>query len=171
MKLTTLACLVLFGTSTAAFADTYGPYAGGSVGQTDYKTDGFDNPTSLELYGGVKFNQNLAAEISYNDFGETKDQYGVGATVSGDSVGIAGKVIIPLADNVEIYARAGIHQWNFDAKLSGFGSGSDNGSDKFFGGGVTFKLDRQFGVGLRYTKFDVNDGDIAVTALNGEFYF
>jgi len=29
----------------------------------------------------------------------------------------------------------------------------------------------RFGVGLRYTKFDVNDGDIAVTALNGEFYF
>jgi len=168
MKLTSLTGIILLGASSIAFAN---PYAGGSVGETDYDTDGIKNPTGYELYVGTTFTENFAAEIGYNDFGTGKDKYGIGAEVSGDSVGLAAKVMIPVGDMLNLYARAGMHAWSFDAKIPFYGKDSQDGSDPFYGIGATVKLNEMFGLGLRFTKFEVDDGDFTVTALNGELYF
>ena len=184
MKLKLLAGATLLGCSSLALAQ---PYIGASFGKVDYDEEGVSKPTGFDLYAGFKVNEYFALEGVYTDLGEAdigfQDEYyyydgyytyQITETYSGDlsvdSIGFAGKVIIPVADVLELYARGGFHAW--DAEISGAGgSVSEDGTDPFLGFGLTFKVGNSVGLGARYTRYDLEDDYVSMAAANIELYF
>ncbi|HEX4938793.1 MAG TPA: porin family protein [Candidatus Kapabacteria bacterium] len=184
MKFKLLAGAALLGCSSLALAQ---PYIGASFGKVDYDEEGVSKPTGFDLYAGFKVNEYFALEGVYTDLGNAdihfQEQYYyydgyydylVTETYMGelsvDSIGFAGKVIIPVGDVLELYARGGFHAW--DAEISGAGgSASEDGTDPFLGFGLTFKVGNSVGLGARYTRYDLEDDDVSMTAANIELYF
>lgn len=179
-----LAGAALLGCSSLALAEGY---IGASVGRTDYDEEGVSKPTGFDLYGGFRFNDFFALEGVYTDLGSADfhfsdayleyDGYSYyyiveeyAGDVSVDSIGAAAKVMIPVGDILELYARAGFHAW--DAEFSGAGgSVSTDGTDPFLGIGLTFKAGSVVGLGARFTRYDLDEDDATMASANIEFYF
>ena len=168
MKSVTWVGLLLLGASTATFAN---PYLGFAAGQSDFRDSNLDKAHDLELHAGYQFDKYFAAELNYNDFGEVNVKDLALASIRTKSVGIAAKAILPLPSNFQVYARVGVHDWHATYLQSAATIETDKCSNKFLGVGATYKLNKEFGVGLRYTRYDLGSNTIVVTALNTEISF
>ncbi len=148
------------------------PYMGVQIGTLDYDLPHFDNPTTLELYVGNRFNENFALEFNYIDLGESEDGIPPVWTLSGESFGGALKLFAPLSDQVELTGRIGVHSWNLELTEEGFGTlAEDDGTDLFYGFGVNLGLSRNLGLGAHYTIYDFDEDDASVMSFNLQFRF
>ena len=139
------------------------------------KLDEDDNGYSLIF--GSDLNENIALEVSYNDFGEaslsgvngnqfivdgTTYQFNTTATLSASvtSWGFAAKPKIMLVDGVSAYGRIGLHRWEEKLNITATtvtANASDTGTDIFYGAGIEIgKSNLKGRVG--YSIYDV-DGD------------
>lgn len=151
-------------------------YIGVGFGEVDIDTEGFDDPTGLELIGGYQFNNNFALEVTYLDFGEASDNESPDWEITADSLtaGIVGK--IPLNANFEVFAKLGYHSWDVELSEDGYGKlGEDDGSDIFYGVGAIYNFGNGFGLGVRYNSYtfgaDDDDTDVTMLSLNLQYSF
>ncbi len=140
-----------------------------------------ESSTGYKIYGGFDLSRNLAVEISYADLGEAKLTGNNGDYFSRDGVlyqftannaeikfnptlvGAAAVFRARVAPRFDLHGRIGVASWNVDYTASGSGvpgsTGSDSGSDLFFGGGVGL----HFGYGWRltadYESYSIDNGD------------
>jgi opacity protein-like surface antigen len=159
------AIAVLFA-GTAQAADN-GFYIGGSVGQgkTDFDEEVLDDlldgeDTAFKLIAGFRPLDWLGVEVNYIDLGEVTQNEDL-AGFSGFSLkqkGIAGYGVL-LYDfaMVDVFAKAGLVQW--DADLSFIGDGqiieaSDDGTDFAWGVGAQVRLG-SLAARLEYERFQV----------------
>ena len=164
MKCKYVLAIFMAGISSMAVAD---PYGGLAIGKVDHDLDGFSKPTGFELYLGNQFNKNVAAEISYVDFGDASDNIAPVWTVSASSIGVATKIIAPMSDTASLYARVGVHAW--DAQLDEAGWGTlvkDSGTDLLFGFGGQFSLNENVTFGVRYTTYKLDDEDTSIFGVD-----
>lgn len=139
-----------------------GLYAGGSVGLSSMEVDanGFDgSDVGFKIFGGYRFNDYIAVEAFYTDFGEPNDgPLGIDAY----ALGIAGVGILPLAERFELFGKVGVAAW--DADFTGPGGFSDDGTDLVLGAGVTYKFSPQFSgrVELEYYDIEADAGPFDV---------
>ena len=175
--------------SSAAFAEGRF-YIGGSVGETD--VDGFcddakdlglgscdDTDTGFKVTGGYKINDYLGMEIFYADLGEI-DAKGtfMGSPVSAeaelDGFGASLMGSYPMAENVSLYARVGVIEWDadIDVGVSGLGSASedDDGTDGVYGVGVQYLFGEQLGVRLEWERYDLDD-EVDMISLGLAWFF
>ena len=85
-----------------------------------------EEDSGYSIYGGIPINENLAVEISYQDFGKASlsgvsgNQFKVGSTtyeftatatlsVEAESVGYALVPTMPISDNISLYGKLGFH--------------------------------------------------------------
>lgn len=139
----------------------------------------FDDSTGYRLTVGYNVNPNVAVEGSYTDAGEFDADDDVLALLSfvggipvedasievdGIEFAVVGKA--PLSDTVSAYAKLGIFMWdadfNFDFGALGSGSDSDDGSDPFYGAGVSFGIGEKVALNLEYMFYEAADGDVDV---------
>ena len=171
--LSALVLLVSFGSSHAQ------GYFGATFGQSSPDEDGFDDSTGYRLTVGYNVNPNVAVEGSYTYAGEFDADDDLLAFLSfisplpvedasvevdGIEFAVVGKA--PLSDTVSAYGKLGIFMWdaefNFDFGASGSGSDSDDGSDPFYGVGISFDIGEKAALNLEYMFYEASDGDVDV---------
>ncbi|MCU8104325.1 porin family protein [Shewanella sp. SM101] len=147
-----------------------GIYVGANYGylKVDGDDDFDDNSDVMQGLVGYKFNKYLALEGSYINFGD----YGNGlANAETDGYTAALKVMLPIADRVELYAKGGQLWYSTDYDVVGF-SGNDDGEGVFAGAGVAFKVTDRFLINAEYTWYDADiNADNVANGANTETDF
>ena len=111
---------------------------------------------------GYDFNQNFGVEgeaaFGVND--ENATQGGVTSSLSLNYlVGAYGKAQVPVGENVNLFARAGIVNAELEASVSGIGSATDTETGAGYGVGGTFAFNQNMYVRGDYTRYDIEDLD------------
>lgn len=153
-----LACLV--GGAGHAFAADNGVYLGASFGQSDVSVsaqntlpefDGKD--TAFKIIAGIRPLDWLGAEVNYVDLGQPDDRGNAfdPTGVSGFAVGFAS--IGP----VDVFAKAGVLNWNADLRSVGNLVKETDGTDFAWGIGAQFRV---WSLSLRaeYERFELEQG-------------
>jgi opacity protein-like surface antigen len=138
-----------------------------------------DSDKGYSIYAGMPINENLDIEISYQDFGEASVSGGDGdrfvyrgqtlefltaatITASADSFGIAAKPKYKINENLNVYAKLGLHRWDAElaaASSTASGSESTTGTDIFYGVGIQGEFNN-LSVRAGYSIYDVDGIDI-----------
>ncbi len=118
------AAVLMAAASFAASAAQGNFYAGADIGSSKFKH--FSSDTSVGVFGGYNFNQNVAVELGYRDLGD------FGGSVKQTAVSVLGSV--PVANHVAVYGRLGFNT------LSGSGDDVTRG---LFGAGVSYEFTKQ----------------------------
>lgn len=133
--------------------DHYGVYVGAGYGLINVDGDeDFDKEDNASnIYVGGQFGQILSVEGGYIDFGEYGNNT-FDTQVDGYTLGL--KAGLPVNDMITIYAKGGQLWWQADLQTTDDNDDID-GSDLFYGVGVSFALTDGWGVRLEYTRFDL----------------
>jgi OOP family OmpA-OmpF porin len=133
-------------------------YLGGTVGQAELESEGFDRSTSFSIAGGYRLNEYFAFEATYADFGKTEPDFidpGLDVFVEATAFDVAILGILPVTNRFEIFARAGFMSWEIDA-----GSGllpdvtaSIDGEDFNYGAGFSVNFNEKFSVFAGYQRY------------------
>lgn len=123
-----------------------------------------DNDTAWKLYGGYQFNSNFAVEAFYADFGEnsatvTVSGTPVTATAEVSSLGIVGVGILPVSDNIDLFAKVGLYRWDADVKSTVGFSDDDDGVDVMFGLGASYAVTEHLKARVEWEHFSDVDAD------------
>jgi hypothetical protein len=131
-------------------------YSKVDTGVTNISSNLDEDDNGYSLYIGSDLNENVALEVSYNDFGEaslsgvsgnqfkvngTTFQFNTTATLSSSakSWGFAAKPKVTIADGVSAYGKIGLHRWTSTFSITGTtttASADDSGTDIFYGAGI-----------------------------------
>ncbi|QFT55998.1 porin family protein [Microbulbifer sp. THAF38] len=155
-------------------------YVGGGYGQYSIKWDNeetdFDEDAEVvKIYGGMKINEYLGAEIGYLNFDEAND-FDNNAEIDGFT--FAGILSAPLHERVSVYLKGGWFTWEAEVKsdLPVIGRVSEDldGGDWFYGAGVKVGVMENLDLRLEYERFDLDDDiepqiDIASASLQFAF--
>lgn len=179
MKKLTQLCLLLSAataTTTAIAGSDSGLYIGGSVGNADldysHNANNFDdNDSAYKVFGGYNFGLvpflDIAAEISYNNFGEASVNI-ANSSVDATAITAAGIVGFKLGP-VGLFGKAGIADWDSDTRLSDI-KDSESGTDAFYGLGTKIQFG-SFGVRAEYERFDFDHVDINLYTVGASYTF
>jgi hypothetical protein len=170
-KLLGIALLSTIAASSAS-ADTgfYLGVAGGNAtinGTVPGTSVDFDeSDTAYKVYAGFRLLSLFAIEGGYVDFGKPS---GSNTSVELTGADLFGVLNIPIGP-VNLFAKAGVFQWQSDASSGGV-SQSDDGSDPAYGAGIAFRIGG-FGIRAEYEYFDVENIDnVAMYSIGLEYTF
>ncbi|ENC6729711.1 porin family protein [Vibrio navarrensis] len=163
MKQKILILTLLASTSMAAYADSilYGGVTGGSA----HYGENFGNDFLYGVRIGSGILPFLDVEAGYMNLGQGENS-GTTVDTSTKFVAIKPTFTLPMVD---IYARAGLHQWDTDSKYLNLTS-SDDGTDAMFGVGFDYFISDYFSIGASYTRYNIDDGEIDGYELNATFH-
>lgn len=115
-----------------------------------------DDSTAFEIKGGFRLVDVLALEMSYLNLGEFRD-FHENIDLGFSGVTISGKAILPLNEQMELYAKMGVYFWELDEKYRRQSYLIDEGEDLIFGGGASFYLSSNVSVDLEYRRLEITD--------------
>lgn len=134
--------------------DHMGFYVGAAYGllNVDGDDQDFDDEDNASRYFvGAQFNQILSVEGGYIDFGN----YGNSIfNTDLDGYTLALKAGLPVTERFTVYAQGGNVWWKADINATDDRADVD-GSDIFYGVGLSFALTKNLALRLEYTRFDV----------------
>ena len=171
-------------------------YAGVGFGQSKAKdgctglagtgvTSCDDTDTAARIFGGYKFNQNIAAEVGYSDLGKAKlSGIVLGLPASAEWKGtvwdFSAVGILPINQQFSVFGRLGLTAWSVDLNVTVAGlpgSASASGTDTTYGLGVQWDINNQFGLRGEWQQFqslgDDNTGqsDVSVVGVSALMKF
>jgi OOP family OmpA-OmpF porin len=171
--------------SVAAHAEREpGFYVGAGVGsgtldfdQNDFTIAGVDDSdTALKVYAGYTFNQFISIEAAYIDAGEPAEQINsvtLQFDVSVVNVSVIGH--LPLTESFELFGKAGLASYDYDAVLSFNGLTSDGGDDSdqdvSYGFGAAYSFAGPFEIRGEYEFIEIDSGSYDVVSLSGVYKF
>ncbi len=164
-----------------AFAADSGFFVAGSAGRgyattnTAPGTSANDSFSTWAIGGGYRFNQYVGLEANYRDYGQLKTQSGVAwstADLTGWTYG--GFVAYPVADAIELTARAGWNRWQSEWQHSTGASGTLNGTEPYWGAGLSYSVTPKAAIGANWTRFksayaSTEDADLFEISLQYRF--
>ena len=177
--------------SSIALAQDAGFYAGGHIGQSNFRSscDGIAGPgvtcddedTAWKVLGGYQFNRNLAAEVGYADLGEVSAR-GPGGTAGAEAsaLELVGVGMLPLGERFSLYGKAGIYRGEVDGRVDTFaltGGASETNNDITYGVGARFDLTQRVALRAEWQRYpeiggpDTGEDDIDVLSLGALFRF
>jgi len=182
--------IVLTGLVTAAavsplsVAQDSGWYLGASAGQSKAKDACPDQiPVGLScddtsgaysVFGGYQVNKYLGAEFGYTYLGEIKvSAPGISETDKAWGFELLGVGTIPINPQFEVYGKAGVFFWDYEADCTGascpLSSLSETGTDFTYALGAKFNFTRNVGVRVQYQRYkdigvDTTIGGVSVNA-------
>ena len=187
------AAALLLGPASAAAYDGYpgdAPYFGFALGfpgadeECDYHgydCDGSDE--SFKFYGGRRFHENLAFEISYQDLGKIRDRDREGTlttTAESEGFNFSLHAIIPVEGYGYFYGKVGYMLWDTEYNRIDVSSSvsDDDGEDFTYGIGFAFLFAGKYDFRVEYERLNelgdefVPGGDhITVFSFGGTIYF
>lgn len=178
--------------AVSSFAATQGTYVGGQLGWGDVhqsiqassvsgygintKTSSKDTGIAGRLFAGYQFDSNWAAELGWNKFSDADAKatsagkviglpysYNAKATIKTDAIDLVAKGIYPVANNVNVYGKAGVayvmsrYEEKATSTLAGrnsYGRVNDKESKLFptFGAGVSYDFTQNVAADLSYNR-------------------
>lgn len=166
--LASIAALTSFGSyaqSNDYSVDESGFYVGGNYGYLRVEgEDDFDDDKDVwQGILGYKFNEWVALEGSFIDFGDYGNDIAGGDT---DGYTAAVKGILPVTDRFSLYAKVGQLWSETEYNLGGISSDYDDES-LFVGAGLSYAITKNFLVNAEYTVYDAElDADEAVDNID-----
>ncbi len=149
-------------------------YVGGAIGQSHYNLDCFGiscdrTPTGYKLFGGYKFNQFVAIEGTYADYGDLKISDGFGTRLSGTSFGIGAAGFYDFHPQWTAIGRIGLASNKFKYRDNELSS-SDSKIKPYFGLGVGFRVAPKTTIeaGADFTRFKLDNDDVKASS-SGRF--
>lgn len=175
-------------------ASAEGFYVLGDLGQSKMEVDlgnhyyFHDTDTAYDIGGGFNFNQYVALEVAYRDFGGTSigdDDYSAKSDMTAFQVSVLGK--LPISDVVDVYGRLGVgrlkrkttytvrhYSHTFPQTYSYTYSQTESDSDNkaFFGIGANYKITESFALRAEYSKYDRwDDAVLSALAIGATYSF
>lgn len=148
-------------------------YVGGAFGSTTYQDADYfgvgDKSTAFELSAGWRLQETLALEASYLNLGDVED-FELGSDINVSGITFSGKAFLPIAPQVDLYAKMGIYLWQMDEVYRSRSYHLDEGEDLIFGGGLAFKLD-SVDLNLEYRTLDIYDMGTSIVSAGVTFQF
>ena len=177
-KICTVAGTVLAFATGTAFAqvdennNTEGFYLGGGLGDFSTEIDELDDVDDANLdfdedqdaskiFAGWRFNQFLAAQADYYDFGNSDTALGL-LPVSSEASGIAPSIVgtLPIGP-VELFARAGIIFYDLEVNLDNNNVIDDTGNDPVYSVGIGVTVLEHLNLKAEYELIDIDAFDEA----------
>jgi hypothetical protein len=174
-----LAVVLLAPMTGPAFAqdDTEGPYFGGGVGDfsaavdeinnlddvDDVGIDFSDGDNATKLFGGWRFNEFVALQGDFVDFGESSGAVATSVTPgTSDIQGLAPSVVgtLPLGP-FELFGRVGVMFYEADLNLTGGRIIDESGEDIVWGLGAGLDVGKRVNLRLEYEEIDIEALDEA----------
>jgi OOP family OmpA-OmpF porin len=157
----------------AAAADN-GFYLGAGITQTEFDVDdigsGELDDNSFKLIAGFRPLDWLAVEANYIDLGGESDD---GVSLDATATTVSALAIAEFAV-IDLYARAGLANWNVDVEVDGLGSADDDGWEPTFGVGIGAHFG-SLGLRAEYETFSADffdtDADINTLSLSFTYTF
>lgn len=175
---TNLATAITLGlAASSAQAAAGGIYFGAGLVNTSYVIDRIDwdgSATGYTIFAGMPINDVISVEGGLINQG-TADVWG--ADLSGDGIQLSVLGNVALQEGFGLYGRIGMYMWNGELKNAGAASGSDDGSDLYYGIGMNYAFSEAFSVRAEYdfievTPFIVNaDTDVGANTFSVGFTF
>ncbi|MGB5398480.1 MAG: porin family protein [Gammaproteobacteria bacterium] len=168
--------MALLCASVSAVADVKDTgYIGIGFGSVDYDADSissFNDPTGFELLVGKEINRNLSFELSYIDFGEADDGVAPVWRLEGSSLTAGALIRARAGQTADVFLKLGMHSWDIDLTEDGVGIiSSDDGTDIFYGFGVSVKASKSIGIGARYNVYDFDGNDVSMLSVHAQLSF
>ena len=168
--------IALLSTCTYAGADVMDTgYIGLGFGSVDYgaeSTSNFDDPAGFELMLGKEISRNLSFEISYIDFGEADDGIAPVQRLDGDTITVGALLRGKVGKTADVFLKLGMHSWDIELTQDGAGViGRDDGTDIFYGFGVSVKTTDNLSIGARYNVYDLDGDDVTMLSINAQLSF
>lgn len=128
---------------------------------------------------GYRFTKNWAGEVGYGHYSTTT---GDALTYSNGTTGVSGnlkeesydayvKGILPLADEVDLYAKAGAAYVSAKTKTSAGFSKTRSGVKPAFAGGATYNVDNNFAVDVSYNRIQSSGRIKSADLFTVGFYY
>ena len=149
-----------------------GFYVGGGFGDFSTKIDELDDiddvgidldedEDATKIFAGWRFNQFVAAQADYYDFGDSRTALGL-LPVTSEASGIAPSVMgtLPIGP-VELFARAGIIFYDLEVNLDRNNVIDDTGNDPVYSVGVGVTLVEHLNLKAEYEAIDIDAFDEA----------
>jgi hypothetical protein len=155
----------------AAAADN-GFYLGAGLTQTDIDVDGAEGDDSgFKLIAGFRPLDWLAVEANYTDLGGEESG---GSTLDVSSISVSALAIAEVGV-IDLFAKAGLVNWNLDFDDDFLGSFSDDGWEPTFGVGVGAHFG-SLGVRAEYEMFSADlfdelDMDLSTLSVSFTYTF
>ncbi|SHH39070.1 porin family protein [Massilia sp. CF038] len=131
-KLIIAASLALL-SSAAMAADQPYFYAGGDIGNTDFRYG--DKETSYGAFGGYQINQNFALEGAYHRLASDSE---FGYDIKLDQIAVSAVATIPLSNGFNVFGRLGYSHLSSKANYSDNESYKSSENKPLYGLGVGF---------------------------------
>lgn len=165
-----------------AMAQDNGPFISASAGQLRASYNGIpanftadETSATWALGGGYRFNQYAGLEAGYRDFGKRAVSGTTTTTTSGTAWTYGGFVSYPLADQVEITAKAGWYRWKTKADNMALDYHETNtGTEPYWGAGMSYSVTPKASIGASWTRFNsasdsTDDADMIEVSLQYRF--
>lgn len=175
--------LLAIAAAAAAHASPYAELALGRTTVADLDCTGAtvckDRPTSFRLTGGWQYNANLAAELTFVDFGRTRAADAVDSlSLKARGLGIGAAATLPLGNQFGLVGRLGLMSVRTTADVTSGGLSGSTATTKtqpYLGVGVTYDLNKAIGFGLNYdtTRAEIAGlkSDLNTLSLSAKYRF
>lgn len=185
LKKTTIAAVLAAASLTASQAtfaqarSEMGGYVGASVGQME--ADGACGAgqscdfkdTAFKIFGGYRFNRNLAGEVFWGEWGEISVRQGT-ASATGEirTIGLAAVGILPLNPQFDLFGKVGFGNTKQKVSASAPGvsiAGQDTGTELMYGFGASYNFTRN--LGLRAEWEFLSDSEVDILSIGVQYRF
>ena len=92
--------------------------------------------SGISFYGGYQLTETYKLELGYHYFSDVKDDP---ASISPSMLSLSGLAFHPLSEQLSIFGRLGVSQWDADITFSGIDLRSKGGTDLTTGFGFEFQ--------------------------------
>ncbi len=126
-----------------------------------YNCDGEDY--SFRFFGGKRFHENLALEVSFQDLGKLDNEFGaVTTTAESSGVNLSLVAIIPTGNVGYLYGKIGAIAWQADYRRIESGTittSDDDGTDFSFGAGFAWAFGGKYELRFEFERLhELGDG-------------
>ncbi|HCK27516.1 MAG TPA: hypothetical protein DHW52_10045 [Alcanivorax sp.] len=149
-----------------------------SVGGTTFApTDVDSRDSGTHFLVGLRPHRNFSFDVGRIDFGDasvTYQPFSIESEVSVDGLALGANALFPLHNQVTLFARVGMLDWDLDVEGSAAGTtlvtGSDDGSDPFMGAGFLFGWDALKFRGS-FTRYEIDGDDLDTFSAGLQYFF
>lgn len=136
--------------------------------------------TSIGIRGAYQFNENIAIELAYQNYGEADDTYidEFGDTINDKfettSINLGVKGILPLENGFSLNGRLGVAMWDYELKETDSSfpgvvfNLDDDGTDFYYGIGAQYDFKENVYIGIEYTITEIDLSLLGIVSADHE---
>jgi hypothetical protein len=158
-----------------------GFFLAASIGSAELSEDfdGFDIDASSRAYrftAGWRFNDYLAIEGGYQNFGRFDQTFDIAGTLTevslkADGFTVGGIASLPLGDRWAIFARTGAFFWDGDADINNVTQATPEDTNFFLGAGARVALSERLSLTADGHRYNLNDTSSIVFSVGAGISF